>query len=132
MKQNTNKNFDNLKWKKRKANEYYVFDIYINIIIRIVISKKEEIPKINIEELNSIIIKFPPYMMKKKKQINTKYSIESNVINYNYNSCKSKEESDIERECKEDKKIYISNKNKEEKNKNENLDNQQSKDLKKR
>ena len=39
-------------------------------------------------------------MMKKKKQINTKYSIESNMINYNYNTCKSKEESDIEREHK--------------------------------
>ena len=71
-------------------------------------------------------------MMKKKKEINTKYSMEYNVINYNYNSCESKEESGIESEHKEDKKIYISNKNNEEKNKNENLDNQQSKDLKKK
>ena len=71
-------------------------------------------------------------MMKKTEEVNTKYTIESNLINYHYNSCKLKEESGIESENKEDKKINKSNKNNEEKNINENLYNQQSKNLKKK
>ena len=49
MKQFEKKNIKNYNWKKIKADEYYVFDTYINQINRIINSLKEE--------LNTIIVK---------------------------------------------------------------------------
>ena len=90
MKQFEKKNLKNYNWKKRKTDEYFVFDTYINQINRITISQKDGKSIINIEELNSIIVKLPAYMRKKKMVSSKKLSIEFNVINYKYTSCEKK------------------------------------------
>ena len=91
------RNIQNYNWKKRKLNEYFEFGTYINQINRIIISQKKGKSLIYIEEPNTIIVKLPAYMRKKKKRIDKILSIDSNVINYKYNSCEKKVKSKSEK-----------------------------------
>ena len=118
MKQFEKKNLKNYNWKKRKIDEYFVFDTYINQINRITISQKDGKSIINIEELNSIIVKLPAYMRKKKMVSSKKLSIEFNVINYKYTSCEKKKNMIHKEENLNNKSVDIKKKEPKENEKN--------------